>query len=387
MISKNYSNFKNLQHKDLVVVFSCIFVVFMMIMNWVKITDLPAHVGIASDMLQNQKLFTGNFILYFLINLFSGFTGDINTMKIVLCILLAFATTFKYFIVKAYFEKFASKGYSKVIALSLLFVYIIPLLFFLKPFGFYLKTTYLYLGYFVPNVWHNSTIIFLFPFAIWLYLESYKQLVEFNAKRNYLISTLVILNVFIKPSFFFVFLCAYPIMLIIKYRFKYQFWYSIIPIMVGLVSLLIVYMTIYNTSNDESSVIISFDNLFQIQFWKEKAPYILSSLLFPFVYFFSNIKRCINNIEFYYLVLILASAIGIYLVCYETGDRAMHGNFYWQNIIAVWLVFLFIAKNIYNEYLIKGFVLKIKIYFAIYFVHVLMGIAYLIRIISYKDYF
>lgn len=68
MISKNYSNFKNLQHKDLVVVFSCIFVVFMMIMNWVKITDLPAHVGIASDMLQNQKLFTGNFILYFLIN-------------------------------------------------------------------------------------------------------------------------------------------------------------------------------------------------------------------------------------------------------------------------------------------------------------------------------
>lgn len=349
-------------------------------------TDLPAHVKIANDMLVNEKLFSGNFILYFIINLFSGFSGDRNTMKIVLCLLLALATTLKYAIIKVYFSEFTSLVHAKVIATSMLFVYIIPIMFFLKPFGVFLKANNMYLGYFVPNVWHNSTIIFLFPFAIWLYLLSYKQIIEFNGKRNFLIIILVILNVFIKPSFFFVFLCAYPIMLFIKYRFKYQFWYSIIPVFVGVICLLIVYSTIYNAANDNTSVIISFKTVFQPQFWKDKGLYLLTSLFFPFLYFFTNTKRCIKDKEFFYLFFILSSAIGIYFVCSETGLRASHGNFYWQIIIAVWLVFLFVVKNMYKEYIVRGFTTEVKIYFALYIAHVLMGMVYLIKILICKDF-
>ncbi len=69
----------------------------------------------------------------------------------------------------------------------------------------------MYLGKTVSNVWHNSTIIFLFPFALILFWEEYKIIYKkgyCNKGKILLVFILVVLNALIKPSFLFVFIPA-----------------------------------------------------------------------------------------------------------------------------------------------------------------------------------
>jgi hypothetical protein len=64
----------------------------------------------------------------------------------------------------------------------------------------------MYLSKFVPLVWHNSTTILLFPFAILLFWKQLKMLDtknEISAKEIAVINILVVLNLLIKPSFIF----------------------------------------------------------------------------------------------------------------------------------------------------------------------------------------
>lgn len=214
---------------DIYVVFVIQVLVFASIILFVGYnnTDLPAHIEIAQERLVNNDWFSGNFLFYTLLNLFSLLTGNWIVMSIVLCLMLATATTVKYLITKSVLSQYLPNSFAVYCSFSLLFVYIIPVFAYLKIFGIFLSTNSMYLGYYVPNVWHNSTTIFLFPFAIFLFFLSCKQLECYCFKRNWIITLLVILNVFIKPSFFFVFVCAYPLMLLYKYGLKKSFWLSI----------------------------------------------------------------------------------------------------------------------------------------------------------------
>ena len=122
-------------------------------------------------------------------------------MKVLLSFMLAFATTWRINLSKQGLFKNGlfqlSDLWKEIIGISLVFVYVMPLI--------SLNQCWYY-GYFVPNIWHNSTLIFLFPFSILLYQ---KTLDVMNAKNVcfhdiVIISILVAVNVFIKPSFFFI---------------------------------------------------------------------------------------------------------------------------------------------------------------------------------------
>lgn len=378
------------------ILFLLLFVAFYTILKVIPpdYNDIHDHAAFARQMCTGEIPYTGNFLVYFLVNLFSAFTANVSTTEIVLCLLLAFAGTFRYYLTYETINKSTlyrstsqkNSWYYVILSIAMLFVFAIPI-----P-SFFLGDYFMYDSNYVPNVWHNSTILFLFPVALILFELSYKQLLSFDTKRNYWILLLVLLNLFIKPSFFFVIVCAYPILLLKKYRFRKEFWWSILPLFIGFVILIFQFIIIYKStkpsSQETSSVIFlpfyknpKFDNLLIIP------PALLFSMLFPVLYSILNIRRLWKNQIFWYSFISFIISVLIYFFISESGPRAMHGNFYWQIVIASWICFFIALLALINDILTKKNTLKNSILITVFSVHVLMGILYLVKIIWTGNYY
>jgi len=366
-------------------VFLLFFILYVLVIGLLSSEDLSLHAEFSVEMTTGERPIAGNFLLYWLVSFFSLFSTNILYAKISLCFLLATATTLRFGWalqrineIHLFPENIKKEFWCSVlIALSLVFIFVIPI-------PNYFLTSYFYLGNFVPNVWHNSTTIFLFPFAIILFYQSYKQLIQYSGKRNVIIFILILINIFIKPSFFFVFICAYPIFSFIRYKFSKPFWYLLLPLFLGGLCIILEYYLIYtldtNIDTQKSSVIISPFFAYNIYARLIILPLsIISSLLFPIVYFISNYKKLKSNILVWYIMVSLLIALLIYFTLAESGPRAGDGNFYWQIVICVWLCYfqslIFLLKDIKKD----GFSIKNKILSILYSVHVIMGFTYLIR--------
>jgi hypothetical protein len=377
-----------LNYKKLVipVLFLVLFALYLLIIVFVRYQDMWDHACFARDMLTGKRPTSGNFIFYWLVNIFSFFSTEKIPSKISLCFLLACASTYRFYLCE---ERIKEVVYSKnkienqywlavFFAISLLFVFVIPI-----P-SYFINHNFL-IGNFSPNVWHNSTLIFLFPFALLLFEQSYRQLVSFDIKRNILITCLIFLNVFIKPSYFFVFICIYPLMLLVKYRFTKTFYRGIIPVVIGLLFLLFEFWTIYLTKNplisEKSSVIFQpfyssplFTNLWSIPFS------LLFSLLFPILYVVFNVEKLKNSTLFWYVFLSFLMSVIIYLFVGESGPRATHGNFWWQIIICSWICFFVSLLSLLKDFEVYGKNYKNKLLMLVYCSHVFVGLFYFGRL-------
>jgi len=385
------------------ILFILLFIAFYGILKAIPAdyNDIHDHAAFARQMCTGEIPYTGNFLVYLLVNVFSFFTANVTFTEVSLCLLLAFAGTYRY---QLSFNKINQvlksdiptnqpvnqstiQLYSHLLALSLLFVFVIPI-----P-SYFLGDYFMYIGNYAPNVWHNSTILFLFPFALILFELSYKQLQSFDAKRNWWILGLVVLNLFIKPSFFLVFICAYPVMLLIQFGLRKQFWLGIIPLAVGMALLIIQYIVIYKISgpaaNDSSSVVF-------LPFYKNpelnqdmiNIPFaLIFSLFFPLIYVVLNIKRLYNNRLFLYTLLTFVFSILIFFLISETGRRASHGNYYWQIVITTWLCFFVALLSLLKDFKNQGSTIKNKFLLSVFGIHVLMGVIYFVRILVTGSYY
>jgi len=385
------------------ILFILLFIAFYGILKAIPAdyNDIHDHAAFARQMCTGEIPYTGNFLVYLLVNVFSFFTANVTFTEVSLCLLLAFAGTYRY---QLSFNKInqvlksdiptnqpvnlsSHQLYSHLLALSLLFVFVIPI-----P-SYFLGDYFMYIGNYAPNVWHNSTILFLFPFALVLFELSYKQLQSFEAKRNWWILGLVVLNLFIKPSFFLVFICAYPVMLLIQYGFRKHFWLGIIPLAVGMAVLIIQYIVIYKISgpaaNDSSSVVF-------LPFYKNpelnqdmiNIPFALVfSLFFPLLYVVLNITKVYNNKLFLYTLLTFVFSILIFFLISETGRRASHGNYYWQIVITAWLCFFVALLSLLKDFRNQGSTIKNKVLLSVFGIHVLMGVIYFVRILVTGSYY
>lgn len=355
------------------------FIVFVLIYGYIIRyceSDMPAHVRIAMDRCTMHDNFSGNFLFYFILNLLSGFSCCRPIMKVLLSFMLAFATTWRINLSKQGLFKNGlfqlSDLWKEIIGISLVFVYVMPLI--------SLNQCWYY-GYFVPNIWHNSTLIFLFPFSILLYQ---KTLDVMNAKNVcfhdiVIISILVAVNVFIKPSFFFILSVAYLVVLFFTYNFTKNFWLGIIPIIVGLFCLGIVYLGIYNKSDDSSYIYFDFTSLLNISTLKDKFFHILISMLFPIFVLICNFKQMKKDSELWLNIIMFLVATGLYLVCNEGGPRASHGNFYWQVVLSCWFWFYFSVKcslRLWNSHVKRYTLIAIV---SLYAASVMFGVVYVLR--------
>ena len=363
--------------------------------------DIHDHAAFARQMCTGEIPYTGNFLVYLLVNVFSFFTANVTFTEIILCLLLAFAGVYRYQLsvkkinqvlnselqINQPFNQSTNQLYLHLLALSMLFVFVIPL-----P-SYFLGDYFMYIGNYAPNVWHNSTILFLFPFALILFDLSYKQLLSFDRKRNWMILLLIVLNLFIKPSYFLVFICVYPLMLLIQYGFRKQFWLSILPLVAGMIILIIQFVVIYKISgpaaNDSSSVVfMPFYKNSELNEDMINIPFaMIFSLFFPLLYTVLNIRKLYRNKLFIYTFLSFVFSILIFFLISETGRRASHGNYYWQIIITTWLCFFVALLSLLKDIKIQGKTLKNKILLSVYFVHVLMGVIYFVRILTTGGYY
>jgi len=385
------------------ILFILLFIAFYGILKAIPAdyNDIHDHAAFARQMCTGEIPYTGNFLVYLLVNMFSFFTANVTFTEVSLCLLLAFAGTYRYQlsfnkinqVIKSDIPTNKSVNYSinqlslHLLAISLLFVFVIPI-----P-SYFLGDYFIYIGNYAPNVWHNSTILFLFPFALILFELSYKQLQSFDAKRNWWILGLVVLNLFIKPSFFLVFICAYPVMLLIQFGLRKQFWLGVIPLAVGMAVLIIQYIVIYKISgpaaNDSSSVVF-------LPFYKNpelnqdmiNIPFALVfSLFFPLLYVVLNITKVYNNKLFLYTLLTFVFSILIFFLISETGRRASHGNYYWQIVITAWLCFFVALLSLLKDFRNQGSTIKNKVLLSVFGIHVLMGVIYFVRILVTGSYY
>jgi hypothetical protein len=391
---KNKSSIKHIvfTNFDVIGVFSLMLAIFSYIMFGMGLwkSDLPSHGWIAEQMLEKKQLFMGNFLMYFLVNLFTFFTGKRYKIRAILTLLIAIASVAKYIIARESFKEFTTSKIARWISLSLMFVYVIPWLYYLQAFGLSYDPGYMFQGrYFVPNVWHNSTIICMMPFAMLTYMLSVKQFKEYSNRRNRLITLYVALGVLIKPSFFFVYAVAYPLVIFGIYGFKKEFWRSLIPVGIGSLCVLYEYLTIYyNGGEDGSGVVIDVLQLFTLDFWEKQGPYLIVSLAFPIVFLCLYWHRIVKDKEFWFVVLMIVCAIGIWWCCKETGPRCDHANFYWQVIVVMWFTYYYILKVTLNDLKSHTFTLerKGKIVLLLYGLHVLSGLVYLSRYLITENY-
>ncbi len=380
------------KNKDVAGIFVLMLGIFAYIMFVIKWnSDLPAHAYIAQQMLEEHRLFSTNFLMYFLINLLTLFTGYKYPMRAVLVLLLAMANTAKYTIVRNAFYNWTSSKTAKWAALALLFVYIIPIMYFLKPLGIFLSANNMYMGYCVPNVWHNSTILCMMPFAIACYLLSVKQFKQYTDRRNGQITLLLTLSVLVKPSFYFVYVIAYPIVMLCRYGLHKSFFKSLLPLLVGGICLAYEYVTIYfHGGNDGSSVVIDIAQLFTVDFWQSHILYWMVSIALPLVFLCLYGRTIYRDPEFWFVLIMLMCGFGILWCCQETGPRATHGNFGWQAIAAMWFVYFYILKTlICNNEGAKapyGGGYSQTALLLLYGIHVLMGFVYLGKFLITNDF-
>ena len=373
----------------LVGLFCLFFFVFLRIAFYCS-SDIHAHALFATLRIEDGHMFSGNFLLYFLLNVVSGFSSDVGKVMVADCFLLAMAVVLKYIIISRYFTNNYGAVFSGLLSFSLLFVYIIPLV---MPGEYYLgyRPLRFYLNYFVPNVWHNSTIIFSMPFAILTYMYSLKLLTQFSMKDCLKVSLVSVICVMIKPSFFFAFSCPYTLLVLWKYYHEKQKLLALlVPVFLCIVGVVYQYMTIYDTS-DGSSVIFSLNRMFSVDYWKLRWPYYISSFVFPAIYPILNYRKCIHDVEFILVYSMLMISILIWLLFEETGLRAGHGNLGWQIIPSMWFVYFYIVRReltVIADFSFNYLSIPIrhKLVIGSYLLMVVTGIIYLAKYLYFGHY-
>src|SRR6185437_8684315 len=274
LISIIKSNFFGIFYSFFVIIF------FYSIFKLQIPTDVQLHIKILSEYLNNGS-FPNPPLYYFSIYLLNILFE--NNFIYASVIILSFASILKFYLVKFYLGKneFSIKlGKQDFLAFTIMF---------LSPiFIFFIDNSTWYLGKFTSTIWHNSTIIFVFPFCIWLFLESLKYLKKpgvFSLLKMLIISVLIILA---KPSFLFAFIVAFPFICMYEFGlFNKWFYYVAFICLLILCALFFQKNLIYHNSeldkliyNDEKSKII----IAPFKVWLAWSKYPISNFLTSFVF-------------------------------------------------------------------------------------------------------
>ncbi|MGB0880999.1 MAG: hypothetical protein ACPGTO_10570 [Polaribacter sp.] len=315
-------------------------------------------------------------------------------------ILLSSATVAKYFLSKKIIFRLTKKNKLQprtqgiyYIFFGLFFCFAIP-----DPFSYFVLNK-MYLGRFVPVVWHNSTTILLFPFAIllfWKQLKIIDSVHKTTLSEILVINILVIINVLIKPSFLFVYMPVTFIFLLKNFKINKlkSLFLKLTPLFTGTVIIIAQYYLLFilqkgTGQHKSSSVEISqpFEVLNSwIPTWFIPISLLLSFALPIFSLFFY--KEILKYKPFLYALCLTIFGILISAFLKETEDRMLHGNFMWQNIICAYLLFLatisFLIPKFFGNNLRSKKIIFLK---GLFFAHALSGILYILKMTITLNYF
>ena len=388
------------KHLDAILVFVLSLILFLALINFIN-TDIQTHIESILKVNSDKVSYPPHFLFFFLVNLFSFFSSNIPLMFFVTAILLSLATLAKYIISKRILlELVLDSKYKhklrviKIVSFGLLFCFAIP-----DVYNFFVLKL-MYLGRYPSVVWHNSTTVFLFPFALLLFWKQYKLIhvekIKLLDKDVIICSVLVALNISIKPSFVFVYIPV-SVFFVLRYFVKSdirKYIIQLIPVFVGMVLIAIQYVSIYHYQTGslqaaDSSVSLGMPFEFARNFipsWYVPIA-IIMSLVFPIVaiWYYRDILKFK---PFLYSLYLLFFGMCISSIVIETGPRKFHGNFTWQNIICVYLLMLTTVAFLLPKVFIKErYSKKMIVLGGVFLAHFLSGILYLLKIYFTKSYY
>lgn len=370
------------KYLDVVVVFLLALLFFDFAVNHL-VGDFIAHLEIAQK-IKDGKIFTPNFLFYGLVNIFSF---DFISAKRVIIVMLAFAISLKYYLTKNYLDNCSVKV-SIIVTLALMVAFSIP------DYYNHFILDFMYLGRFPPNVWHNSTTIFVFPFSLWLFYEQIGLFVKkkINCMHIFMVSILVLCNLLIKPSFIISYIPATSVFLLFLYfknRSEFsRYLISSVPVIIALLILFLQYFALYEMKTDEGEVVIAPLKVLRnfIPYWYMPISLCISYIL-P-IYAIIFYRHILKEVTFIYAIILTAFALAAMILLSETGARQFHGNFFWQVFICGYILQLVVVKFFLQIFKSKAkFSKKLFVGFSIFFLQVVSGVFYLVRYLSTGSYY
>jgi len=350
-------------------------------------TDIQAHAGFVQQITNGSLLPPANFIYYLTIYIVALLNTDTFSLYISSTIVLSLSVTAKFTVTRL----FAIKHYRNILKDNTASDAIIIIASVLLLVVFSLPTNNFYLGQIPPNVWHNSTTIFLMPFALLLFWLSYNQLVQPTTNRTFIIIILCVLNVLIKPSFFFVFSLSYPLMLAGRFGFTRYLWLNLLPVIIGSITTVVVYYLIYKLSFGNIHSVEAGIAIKPLSVWSYYSSNIalslVFSLVFPIAYIGFYWKDLRKNVLLQYAVIMYLIAISLFALLSETGPREFHGNFFWQSVICSYILFLVITVLFAEKVKTLGMKDWKNIIILVAFMsHVIAGFLYLVKLLYIGSY-
>lgn len=390
----------NLTNMSIVGVFIFAFTFFRLILLKNIRTDIQLHNAYIQDFVNGSASPPANFLYFLAVYLFSF--AQANSSSLIAfgsSLALSFSVAAKYAITRCIFARYlkseifafkdkkciSSDFLATLFALALFFAFSIPMRLFDSK-------GYMYLGQIPPNVWHNSTTIFLMPFAFMLFWNSHLQIQNPISKKGlFIVFILIILNILIKPSFLFPFLVVYPLLMFIQTKKNMNlrlFVVNMMPVLLASLLILIMYVLIYHCSFSTTAAAIkkgpSGISFAPFLVWGHYSPNIafsfLLSFLFPLVFVFLCPQELRNSLM-QYAFFLFGVALLIYIFVIEVGPRQNSGNFGWQAVICSYMLFFAACLQLARRILEKGLADFNNIILSICLtVHVVSGVVYLIFI-------
>ena len=367
-------------------------------------TDLPAHAKYVRDVVAGVVPPPANFMYYLAVYLFSlGNVESLWWLGFSTVLLMGLVLAAKFAITRRLLAESLAEAsdsprqgwlsperLSLLLAIALLFMENLPM----RLFG----VGNYYLGQIPPNVWHNSTTIFLMPFALLLFQRSWLQLQNpSNKDALKSILLLVVLNALVKPSFLFAFVTVYPVFMLRATARKAgaakQYVVNMIPVAVAGVLVVALYAAVYFYSFNaiaqqfvgQSKVVVR-----PFLVWSRFSPNIplslMLSLVFPIVYLILHPTELCNEQLRYVWSLYVVSVL-IFILFAETGPRLYHGNFLWQASICSYILFLVTCSR-YGARLIElgAWAWRNVVLSLCLLVHLLSGLVYMSSILIQGSY-
>jgi hypothetical protein len=372
---------------------------YLLLLHYRISSDIQPHAAIAHSFVVNADKISPNFLYFFLVALLTGFSKYYNIYYASSIFLIAVSIASKFAItincLKKYTDNYKGSLYYIAAAIIMLFVFALP------GFNFFFITRDFYLGQLVPNVWHNSTVIFLMPFAVLLFLLSYRMFYTngWSKKDTIWVVVLILLNALIKPSFLFVLLPSVFIITIYRLLFlNYQIssLKKLLPFSLAIILITLEYLLIYKLnyvsevtagSTKQSGIIVA-----PFEVWRSYANNnifiaIVTSLFFPLLYILLSKGRVMQNKLIQFTSLHFLIGLLVWILFAEEGERKFHGNFYWQIVPAYYLFFLSLViyfinenrKGMYHRFVQTAIGVAILLHFV-------WGVFYWAKIIIFRGY-
>jgi len=234
-----------------------------------------------------------------------------------------------------------------------------------------------------PNVWHNTTLFAVKPFAL---LTLFFTILSLERKQlfYYLISAVtLLLSIFAKPSFVIAFLPALALFILIKREYSKENIVYFILLSLMSVSVLGYQFTHTYGSENNGTVIVDF-----LGVWSRYSPNVLISItlaiMFPLIYSILNMKSLKENSYIQLAWIMTFVSIGYAAVFAESGPRYNHGNFFWSYMISLSLLYVFVLTDYFKHFIEMNKLSKIIINLILLW-QIAVGVYYFVRIMEGYD--